>query len=183
MTHATIQTPDLGSGDNRYGPAAARPAPGETRRLSSRTVDIHAHVNIPAAWDYMTPHFDASKIAMVRHSTDETRAINMAQTKDRTATMTDRDDRMRVLDAMGIDLQVVAPIPFQCWYQSPPEHCIKGSQIVNDGIAEWVGGNDPLEDHVASRSSDLSGRVRRHAPYPEPSAVKGTRPGRPGPRR
>lgn len=140
MTKATIDTPELGSEDNRYGPTAARPAPGTPRRLESRTVDIHAHVNIPSAWDYMMPHFDASKIAMVRHSNDETRAINMKQDRDRQGAMTDREDRLRVLDAMGIDLQVVAPIPFQCWYQSPDEHCVKGSRIVNDGIADWVGG-------------------------------------------
>ena len=140
MTNATIDTPELGSEDNRYGPTAARPAPGEKRRLSSKTVDIHAHVNIPAAWEHMTPYFDASKIAMVKYSNDETRALNMKQDKDRTEAMKDRDDRIRVLDAMGIDMQVVAPIPFQCWYQSPDEHCVKGSQIVNDGIAEWVGG-------------------------------------------
>jgi aminocarboxymuconate-semialdehyde decarboxylase len=64
----------------------------------------------------------------------------MQQDKDRTVAMTDRDDRIRVLDAQGIDMQVVAPPPFQCWYQSPVEHCVKGSEIVNDGLAEWAAG-------------------------------------------
>ncbi|SMY08034.1 amidohydrolase family protein [Flavimaricola marinus] len=140
MTHATIDTPDLGDAINRYGPTSGRPAPTDQLRLDSKTVDIHAHVMIPAGFEYMGPHMDVSKIAMVKHSNAETRAINMQQDKDRTIAMTDRDDRLRVLDAMGVDMQVVAPPPFQCWYQSPAEHCIKGSEIVNDGLAEWAAG-------------------------------------------
>lgn len=140
MTKATIDTAHLGNDDNRYGPTAARPAPGDKRRLDSKTVDIHAHVNIPAAWDYMLPHFDPTKIAMVMYSNDATKALNMKQDKDRTEAMVDRDDRVAVLDAQGIDVQVVAPIPFQCFYQSPAEHCVAASRIVNDGLAEWVGG-------------------------------------------
>lgn len=140
MTHATIDTPVLGDAINRYGPTAGRPAPKETLRLDSKTVDIHAHVMIPAGFEYMGPHMDVSKIAMVKHSNVETRALNVQQDKDRTVAMTDRDDRMRVLDAQGIDMQVVAPPPFQCWYQSPVEHCVKGSEIVNDGLAEWAAG-------------------------------------------
>lgn len=140
MTHATIDTPELGDAINRYGPTSGRPAPTETLRLDSKTVDIHAHVMIPAGFEYMGPHMDVSKIAMVKHSNAETRALNMQQDKDRTVAMTDRDDRIRVLDAQGIDMQVVAPPPFQCWYQSPVEHCVKGSEIVNDGLAEWAAG-------------------------------------------
>lgn len=138
MTHSTIDTAERGDAVNRYGPTAARPAPGETRRLDSKTVDIHAHVAVPAAAEYIMPHLDFSKIAMVKHSNEETKAINMQQDKDRTVAMTDIDDRMAVLDAMGIDIQVVAPPPFQCYYQSPLEHCVKASRMVNEGIAEWV---------------------------------------------
>lgn len=139
MTKADIDTKTLGDAINRYGPTAGRPVPDEPGRLDTKTVDIHAHVTVPAGFEYMGPHMDVSKIAMVKHSNEETRAINMQQDKDRTGAMTDIEDRMRVLDAQGVDMQVVAPPPFQCFYQSPVEHCIKGSEIVNDGLAEWVG--------------------------------------------
>jgi aminocarboxymuconate-semialdehyde decarboxylase len=142
MSHATIDTAQLGDSINRYGPTAGRAAPeggvGKAK-LSTKTVDIHAHVMIPAGFEYMGPHMDVSKIAMVKHSNAETKNLNMQQDKDRTIAMTDIEDRMRVLDAQNIDFQVVAPPPFQCWYQSPVEHCVKGSQIVNDGLVEWVG--------------------------------------------
>jgi aminocarboxymuconate-semialdehyde decarboxylase len=138
MTHSTIDTPALGDAVNRYGPTAARPAPGEARRLSTPTVDIHAHVAVPEAASFVAPHLVMTDIAMVRHSNAETRAINMQQDADRKVAMVDMDDRLKVLDAMGIDFQVVAPPPFQCYYSLPVEIAVKGSRMVNDGLAVFV---------------------------------------------
>lgn len=156
MTHSTIDTPELGSEINRYGPTSARPTPSDKRRLSTKTVDIHAHVFIKAANDYMAPHVDISRIAMVKHANAETAATNMKQEKDRgPVAMSDVKDRLAVLDAQGIDMQVVAPPPPQCYYQSPADHAAVGSRMVNDGIAEWVShapdrliglGTVPLQD-------------------------------------
>ena len=143
MSHSTIDTPDLGDALNRYGPTSARSHPDTPARLTSTTVDIHAHVVIPEANAYMAPHVDPMRIAMVKHANDETRAVNLKQDQDRMpVAMADLADRIAVLDAQGIDKQVVAPPPPQCYYQSPVEHAIKGSQIVNDGMAEWVGQSD-----------------------------------------
>jgi hypothetical protein len=47
-------------------------------------------------------------------------------------------DRLRDLDEMGIDLQVVMPPPLQCYYTVPIDISVKATQIVNDGIAEYV---------------------------------------------
>lgn len=140
ISHSTIDTRDLGRELNRYGPTSARDHPDTPARLSSTTVDIHAHVVIPAANNYMAPHVDPMRIAMVKHANDETRAVNVKQDEDRMpVAMSDIADRIAVLDAQGIDKQVAAPPPPQCYYQSPVEHAVKGSQIVNDGMAEWVG--------------------------------------------
>lgn len=139
MSHSTIDTAELGDALNRYGPTAARSHPGAPARLGTTTVDIHAHVHIPAATDYMMPHVDPMRIAMVKHANDETRTVNRKQDEDRLPiAMADLADRVAVLDAQGIDWQVVAPPPPQCYYQSPVEHAIKGSRLVNDGMAEWV---------------------------------------------
>ncbi len=160
MTHSIIDTPALGDAVNRYGPTSARPRLDEARRLDCRTVDVHAHVHIGAATEYMAPHVDPMRIAMVQHSNDETRAVNRQQDLDRLpVAMSDSADRIAVLDSQGIDLQVVAPPPPQCYYQSPVKEAVKGSQIVNDGLAEWVGlrpdrfaglGTVPLQDPDAS---------------------------------
>ena len=53
MTHSTIDTRKMGDAVNRYGPTSARPAPANPARLSTLTVDSHAHVVIPAAAKYI----------------------------------------------------------------------------------------------------------------------------------
>ncbi|MDG2404662.1 MAG: amidohydrolase family protein, partial [Paracoccaceae bacterium] len=66
---------------------------------------------------------------------------NGQQEKDRgPVAMQDRDDRLRVLDTQGINIQIVAPPPPQCYYQSPIEHAAVASRMVNDGMAEWMTG-------------------------------------------
>jgi len=140
MSHSTIDTAELGDDLNRYGPTAGRTHPQKPARLKSTTVDIHAHVHIQAATDFMKPHIDPMRIAMVTHATDEVRAVNAKQDADRLPiAMADIADRMAVLDTQGIDRQLVAPPPPQCYYQSPVEQAVKGSRLVNDGMAEWVG--------------------------------------------
>ena len=47
-------------------------------------------------------------------------------------------DRLRDLVETGIDLQVVMPPPQQCHYTVPIDISVKATQIVNDGIAEYV---------------------------------------------
>lgn len=142
MTHSTIDTLKMGDAVNRYGPTSARPAPANPGRLSTLTVDSHAHVVIPAAAKYMMPHVDPQRIAMVKYANDETNMVNNQQEADRgPVAMQDVEDRMRVLDTQGINMQIVAPPPPQCYYQSPIEHAAVASRMVNDGMAEWVGTN------------------------------------------
>jgi len=151
MSHSVIDTPALGDAVNRYGPTSARQTPATTARLDSKTVDIHAHVAIPAAAEYMKPHVDLMRIAMVKHANEETRGVNVQQDKDRLpVAMSNVADRIEVLDAQGINMQVVAPPPPQCYYQSPIKHALKGTQMVNDGIAQWM---EPHPDRFAGLGS------------------------------
>jgi len=140
MSHVPIDTAEMGDAVNRYGPTSARPTPETPGRLSTTTIDSHAHVVIPEAAKYMVPHVDPMRIAMVKHSNAETNMINGQQEKDRgPVAMQDIEDRLKVLDTQGIDMQVVAPPPPQCYYQSPIEHAAVASRMVNDGMAAWVG--------------------------------------------
>lgn len=138
MDHSQIDTRDRGTAVNRYGPTSGRAIPKErAKRLDTKTVDIHAHVNVPEAAAYIKPHLVMTDIAMVRHSNQQTKDINMQQDKDRAVAMTDLGDRLRVLDAQGIDVQVVAPPPFQCYYSVDAEHAAKAHRMVNDGVAAF----------------------------------------------
>ena len=126
---------------NKYEPTAARahPKPGRTNRPKGLTFDIHSHVGIPAAAAYANPHLDLDTIPLARWQSPETRAVNAKQDNDLKARIGPVDERLRDLDAMGLDMQLVMPPPPQCYYTVPLEVSVKAAQIVNDGIAEYVG--------------------------------------------
>ena len=95
---------------------------------------------MPAAAEFVKPHFDPMKNAMVLHATPETRALNQMQEADIRPRITGYDQRLKDLDAMGIDFQLVMPPPPQCYYTVPVDIAVQAARIVNDGIAEYVAG-------------------------------------------
>jgi len=128
---------------NRYGATAARtPAkkPGRETRPKSVTIDVHAHIAVPAADKPVRPHIDPSRIPFARHATPETRALNASQDADLLSRMTKYDERLKDLDAMGLDQQLIMCPPAQCYYTVPAEIAAPATKIVNEGIAEYVAG-------------------------------------------
>jgi aminocarboxymuconate-semialdehyde decarboxylase len=125
---------------NKYEPTAAREhgAPGREARPKSMTIDIHAHVAVPEAAEFVKPHLDMSTIPLAWFATPETKALSAKQEADIRDRITGYDKRIAELDAMGIDVQVVCPPPPQCYYTVPLEISVKATQIVNDGIAAFV---------------------------------------------
>ena len=125
---------------NKYDPTAARPhpKPGRTNRPKSLTLDIHSHVGIPAAAAIALPHLDPSTVPLLHWQSPETRAVNAKQEVDLKTRITGLDDRLRDLDAMGLDMQLVMPPPPQCYYTVPLDIAVKAAQVLNDGLAEWV---------------------------------------------
>jgi aminocarboxymuconate-semialdehyde decarboxylase len=127
-----------------YGPTAARKhaRPGRETRPRTITIDIHSHVSVPAAAALVKPHFDISTVPLAFFSTPETKVVNAQQEVDRRTRMSGHEnglsDRLRDLDDMGIDIQVVMPPPPQCYYEVPIEIGVRAAQIVNEGIAEYV---------------------------------------------
>ena len=127
-----------------YGPTAARKhnRPGRETRPRTTTIDIHSHVSVPAAAAIVEPFLDVSTIPLTFFSTPETKVVNAQQDADRRSRMSGcgdgLTDRLRDLDEMGIDLQVVMPPALQCYYTVPIDISVKATQIVNDGIAEYV---------------------------------------------
>ncbi len=122
--------------NNRYGLTAARihGRPGREIRPSSLTVDIHSHVQVPAAADYAKPYLTPDPGSSVY--TEETRILTRKQAEDRTPNLIDLAMRMRDFDAMGVDAQVISPAPAQCYYNISAEAGIEAARMVNDGIAE-----------------------------------------------
>jgi aminocarboxymuconate-semialdehyde decarboxylase len=123
---------------NKYGPTAARShgRPGRETRPKSVTIDIHSHVGVPAAAKFVEPHLDLSTISLAHFSNAETKALNQKQEAD-IRERVGHEHRLADLDAMGIDMQLIAPPPPQCYYTVPLDISVKATQIVNDGIAEF----------------------------------------------
>ena len=124
---------------NRYGLTAARihDADGRARRPSSPTIDIHAHIVVPEAAKVALPHVDVSRIPLAHFSDAATKEINAGQEKDIREVMTMIDRRLSDLDRMGIDIQVVAPAPGQCYYYVDSKIAESAHRITNDGVAEF----------------------------------------------
>lgn len=127
-----------------YGRTVARKhgPSGRDVRPQTVTIDIHSHVSVPEAAALAAPYLDLSANPLALFSTAETKAVNAQQEIDRRSRMTGHGDglseRLRDLDDMGIDIQVVMPPPPQCYYTVPLDISVKASQIVNNGMAEYV---------------------------------------------
>jgi len=123
---------------NKYGPTAARRhgRPGRELRPNSVTIDIHSHVAVPEAAKFVAPHLDWATVPLAHFANAETKALSQKQEADIGA-RAGVDDRLADLDAMGIDVQLIAPPPPQCYYTVPLEIAVKATRMVNDGIAAF----------------------------------------------
>ena len=123
---------------NKYDKTAARThgKPGRQLRPQSVTVDVHAHVGVPEAAKFVEPYLDWSTIPLAHFANAETKTLNQKQEADIRATAS-ADRRLADLDAMGIDVQMIAPPPPQCYYTVPLDIAVKAAQLVNDGIAAF----------------------------------------------
>jgi aminocarboxymuconate-semialdehyde decarboxylase len=127
---------------NKYEPTVARKAgrKGRDIRPKSTTIDIHSHVAVPRAAEMVKPHLDPSTIPLVHFATAESKALGQKQEQDVASRITGYDKRLVDLDAMGIDMQLIMPPPFQCYYTLPLDLAVKATRVVNEGIAEYVAG-------------------------------------------
>jgi aminocarboxymuconate-semialdehyde decarboxylase len=138
MSHSIIDTPKLGDSPNRYGPTSARNVSTRKIDMDSIVIDTHAHVLIPEAHDFISPLYNLGDIPFVHDSSPETLEIQQIQDTDRTVALSSIPDRLQVLETQGIDKQVIASVPNQCYYMARGEDANKVSRIVNDGMMKWV---------------------------------------------
>jgi aminocarboxymuconate-semialdehyde decarboxylase len=148
---------------NRYDLTAARnhDRPGREVRPTSITIDCHSHIVVAAAADYVRPHSDPSAQPRARFSTPETDQLTAKQGRDRTPLMLpgELDRRLQDMEAMGLDMQLVMPAPFQCYYGVPAEIGAKAARMTNEGVAAYVAkrpdrfaalGTVPMQDGKAA---------------------------------
>ena len=125
---------------NHYGATVAREQerPGHELRPASMTIDIHAHILIPDAAEFVEPYLDSTVNPQAHFAAPETTALNAKQQRDRRVNLLQIDRRLADMDEAGIDMQVVMPPPPQCTYSVPLDIGIKAARMVNEGMAAFV---------------------------------------------
>lgn len=104
------------------------------------TIDIHSHVMVPEAAELVRPHLEPGKIPAVRFATEDTNALNRQQEAERAGRMSSYDERLKDMDEMGLDMQIVSPSPSQIYFSLPIEIAAPATRKVNDGVAAFVAG-------------------------------------------
>jgi aminocarboxymuconate-semialdehyde decarboxylase len=114
-----------------WGPtAAAQP--------EVRAVDVHSHLMVPAAAKAAQPHFRPELDPRTFYSSPETTALNQAFYAAAAPKYSDPRARLEDMDALGIDVQMLAISPLQYFYWADEPLAVEIARIQNDRIAEVV---------------------------------------------
>ncbi|WP_416956966.1 amidohydrolase family protein [Streptomyces sp. Agncl-13] len=103
---------------------------------SSPVVDFHGHLAVPAADALVagTPGLAAELAAEQRAHSPASLTANRAQLQRLAPKLTDVTTRLADLDAMGVDVQVVGPMPMH-HYWADPDLAIHLARTVNAAVA------------------------------------------------
>jgi len=107
-----------------------------TRRGTTQVIDIHAHLGIPAAEAMLRPY--AAQAPAMGFSSPDSDAVNRELFARIGKKLSSIDERLVEMDATGIDIQALSPLPGQTIYAAPPDMGREAARIVNDGIAAAV---------------------------------------------
>lgn len=128
---------------NPYGSTAARvhrPA-SDTRKPKTLTVDIHCHILNEDAENLARSIKPITEESWVVFADDDTRKINMKQALDRKEEFFGVEQRLKDMDAMMIDIQVLSPGAGQFFYWAEPDLAQELCRLQNDHVAETVAAN------------------------------------------
>jgi aminocarboxymuconate-semialdehyde decarboxylase len=103
------------------------------------TVDIHCHVQTPAAEELVRGNAAATRRPRDQYANERTREVNREQSRRTQIQFTSVETRLADMDRMGIDIQAISPAPNQTYYGADPDLGIATARLVNDNIAEICG--------------------------------------------
>ncbi|KZN15324.1 amidohydrolase family protein [Marinomonas sp. TW1] len=104
-------------------------------------VDIHCHLNIPAADAIVQAKYPGPPPGIHEFSSAKSNEVNKAQFCTIGPTLNDISLRIADMDKLGVDVQVISPNPGQYFYYTDAETGLKASQTINNGIAEAIATN------------------------------------------
>jgi len=113
--------------------------PGQMKgKKKHLTVDIHCHVQSEKASEMVKDVFRIENEPSLLYASRHTREVNQAQMARVHPQLTSVEQRLADMDAMGIDIQALAPAPFQTFYWTEPEIGLATARVVNENIAQIV---------------------------------------------
>ena len=122
-----------------FGPTAARPRAAIDAKPETLTVDLHNHLRIGEADEFVKPHLPAEgSNTAYRFSDSRSKEIYDKIHASRVREWTDVDVRVEAMDGMGIDVMAVSCLPPQFYYMVPASVGADCARIVNDGIASRI---------------------------------------------
>lgn len=107
-----------------------------SRRGTTKVIDIHAHLAVPAADALLRPH--AGPAPAMGFSSPQSDAVNRELFARIGKKLTSIDERLVEMDEAGIDVQALSPLPGQTIYVVPPDVGRDAARLTNDGIAAAV---------------------------------------------
>ncbi len=120
---------------NPYNTTAARKHMiGEIPRPKTVTVDLHNHMRIPEAAEFIQPHMAENSNTSFKFSSDKTKEIYKKQFDVRPAGWSNAEARIKDMDKMHLDVMAVSCMPAQMYYKVDPIVGQEAAQVVNDGI-------------------------------------------------
>jgi aminocarboxymuconate-semialdehyde decarboxylase len=136
---------------------SSKPLPSKVlKRISpAKVVDVHCHYLSPVVGAKYAHLHPAKHDATAVYATELSRQVNMKQIQERGAKFNQVEVRIKDMDKMGIDLQVISPAPIQYFYFTEPQLGARISRDINESIAmvveqrpdRFVGmGTIPLQD-------------------------------------
>lgn len=114
-----------------------KPIPVE-QRGKHLVVDIHCHLNIPAADQIIRSEIPNPPSPMKFMSADSMQVNGKMFGGGIGKKLNSVDDRIVDMDHLGVDVQAISPSPGQYYYFAPPELGRDAAKAVNDGIANAV---------------------------------------------
>lgn len=101
-------------------------------------VDLHCHLNVPAA-DALIRREVADPPNPFAFLSEASKATNAKLFGDIGRKLNGVEERLADMDRLGVDVQAISPSPGQYYYFAPPEVGRAAARLVNDRVAEVVG--------------------------------------------
>jgi aminocarboxymuconate-semialdehyde decarboxylase len=115
--------------------AKARPARSQRPAPKPVVIDFHAHIVVPEVLDFAYEHSLFAQSVAGKGEGGRPAALG----EEFRTRMTDMTQRLKDMDQMGVDIQVISPsILQQCTYFAEPDAALKMERLGNERVAEAV---------------------------------------------